>query len=93
MQRDVKLSRGAILVVTDTQSTSCGIKYLRKGSIIELAEDKERFDHYLYVYRNHDEKGYDKEKAIGVDKVRLATPYEIEMWNNKIYFVELSNVN
>ena len=82
------IDKGTILVAIATQSTSCGINYINKGSIIKVAKDKNIYGEIFHVYRNKKAEDDDIRHSIYIENVRLANEKEIDMWNKEIYFVE-----
>lgn len=86
MKRNTKLPTiGDHLVVVRSQSTGCGIVYLRKGSIVKMAENSTSHHNVVKVYRS---KPQYKTKTYyaNLSECRLATPEECEMFNNANYF-------
>lgn len=82
------ITKGTILVCTKQQATGCGIKYLKKGSIVKCAEDCPDYRDTIMVYRNEDEMALDAWKPIDRKKLRKATPAETQMYYEGKYFLE-----
>lgn len=87
MQSDEVIKAGTIIVATKTQSTGCGVKYIKKGSILEVARDKPNYNNDVRVFRNAEAKEEDDYHYIDITEAIMATAKEIEMWNKGIYFI------
>lgn len=87
MELGTTINEGTILVLTDYQVSSCGIMYLRKGSIVKLAREKTDWKNTVKVYRNISNEQEDNYYFADLTKVREATVDEIRMWDNGIYFI------
>lgn len=87
MERDNVITEGTILVVTKRQTTGCGIVYLKKDSIVEVAHTTEIWNTGVKVYRNHTNRINDEYYFAYIRDVRMATDEEIKMWNDKVYFI------
>ena len=88
MKNPIEIEEGIILVATEDQKSTCGINYIKVGSIIKVARTKPEWKDTVRVFRNTLEEGEYDWYSIDLDKVRLANNIEEEMWNKEIYFVE-----
>ena len=82
------IKKGTILVCIRLQATGCGIKYLKKGSIVKCAEDCPTYRDTVQVYRNQREEDKDSWKPVDRKKLRKATPSETQMYYEGKYFLE-----
>lgn len=82
------LTKGTIIVAEQPQSTSCGIRYIKAGSILKVAKDTYEFSDEVAVYRNKRAEQEYNWHIILLRKVRLATEEEVKMYNVDKYFVE-----
>ena len=83
-----KFKEGTIVVATRKEATGCGIEYIRKGSIIEVADEVCECDYYANVYRNRREKERNDTHTIDVEKLRVATKAEADCYGKGIYYVD-----
>jgi hypothetical protein len=81
-----------ILVATDDQFTGCGIRYIKKDSIIKVARDNPEWRESVKVYRNADAEALDNYHVIDLENVREATLDEIRLWENEVYFINETNI-
>jgi len=88
MKIGINIDKDVILVAREKQSTACGINYIKEGSILKVARDKEPWRNSVKVFRNKEEEQEDRWYNIDLSKVREATQVEIAMWNKEMYFVE-----
>jgi len=84
--------KGQIGVVTKLQSTSCGIKYLKKGSIVKIARDTNEFTMYVRVFRNTKEESENDWYMCNIEDIRHAKEIEVDMYTNGIYFLESAKI-
>lgn len=84
-------NKGDILVVTRTQQTGCGIRYLKEYSIVKVAIDCPDWNETIRVYRNKREDEDGRTMPCSIYDVRPATDTEKEMYLNGVYFVESVN--
>lgn len=73
------------LVVLKSQSTGCGIVYLKRGSIVKMAENSTSHHDVVKVYRSKPEYKT-KTYYATLCECRIATAEEVEMFNNGNYF-------
>jgi hypothetical protein len=83
-----EIKKGSILVCIETQSTSCGIKYVKMGSIIKCALDAEEYYDTVRIFRNEREMSLDNWKPIDREKLRFANPEEEELYYKGVYHLE-----
>lgn len=89
----VKLfTKGQIGVVTKLQSTGCGIKYLKKGSIVKIARDTQEFTTIVRVFRNPKEEFENNWHMCYIEDIRHAKEIEVAMYNKGQYFLESAKV-
>jgi hypothetical protein len=91
MKDDAVIIEGTILVATEDQLTSCGILYLKKGSIVKVARYVKDWHDDIKVFRNHEAEDDDNTHWLAKEKARLATNDEIIMWENDCYFINVIN--
>jgi UDP-N-acetylmuramoylalanine-D-glutamate ligase len=76
-----------VLVAIADQKTTCGILYVKKGSIVKCAANQKPHSDTVVIYRNKDAERDDQTHYVSADKLRLAEPHEVEAWANCIYFI------
>lgn len=86
------IQEGTILVAIKDQITTCGIRYIRKDSIIKVVEDKPDWKDSVKVYRNKCAETSDNYHIISIYNVREAILDEIKLWENEIYFINQANI-
>lgn len=84
--------KGQIGVVTKLQSTSCGIKYLKKGSIVKIASDTQEFTSYVRVFRNLKEQSENDWHMCDIEDIRHAEEIEVDMYTKGIYFLKSAKI-
>jgi hypothetical protein len=91
MKSEETVSKDTILVVTKDQMTSCGILYLKKGSIVKVARNVLDWYDEIKVFRNKEAEEDEKYHWLVKEDARLATDDEIIMWENDCYFINVKN--
>ena len=86
------IKKGIILVCTRDQSTGCGIRYLKKGSIVKCAAECPEWRDTVEIYRNETEMAEHDWKPVSRNKLRQATPEEEAMYYEGKYFLETAKV-
>lgn len=82
------ISKGTILICTKQQTTTCGIVYLKKGSIVKCAKTTENYSKTVRVYRNKIAERENYWHSVSINKTRIAKANEVEMYNKEIYFLD-----
>lgn len=88
MKNPIEIEADTILVAIEDQNTTCGINYIKQGSVLKVAKFKPEWRDNVRVFRNAKAEEDYNWHSIDLDKVRLATKIEEEMWNKEMYFVE-----
>jgi hypothetical protein len=81
------IKANTILVTVKDVRTSCGITYVREGSIIKVKSDSSEYKESVRIFRNQKAESDDNWHNVPKDSVRLAKEVEIRMWDKEIYFV------
>lgn len=82
------LKAGTIVVAIEEKQTTCGIRYIHEGSILEVASDCAEWEDPIDIFRNRREKASGNIHWIDRDKLRLATPEEINSFACGDYYTE-----
>lgn len=88
MKANIKIIAGTILVCIKTQSTGCGIKYCKKGSVVKCADNIPEYSETVTVFRNEREEKKNKWFPVNRDRLRLATPEESLLYVKGKHFLE-----
>lgn len=86
--KEPKFKKGAIVVAIKEEKTGCGIRYIRKNSILKMAEDIYENEEVSGIYRNRREELSHNIHYINTVKLRAATEKEDECYEKGIYYTD-----
>lgn len=88
MKTNEKIAKGTILVCIQNQTTSCGIMYCKKGSIVKCAREPKSYHSSVSIYRNERDETKDKWLPVDKRKLRIANNEEIQMYSEGKHSLE-----